>query len=206
MRRTACALAVMLIATSTPLLAQQRGELTGFAGYAFGGKISTSLGDVKVNDSEMFGAILGLNVRPGYQVELSWNYQPTDLELRPFVGASSSIGLDVHYFQIGGLRQIEQGNAFPFLKFTLGATYYVPESQPLGGVNLDSEWRFSMTLGLGAKYFFNPRVGLRFQGDLVGTFLNTSGGMFCGFGGCSLGLFGSGVISGDVAGGVTVAF
>lgn len=206
MRKTAFTLALLLLPASSTALAQGRGEITGFAGYAFGGKISVFSGDVKVKDSEMFGAILGFNVRPGYQVELSWNYQPTNLEYRPFVGNRESIGLDVHYFQIGGLREIESGNAHPFLKFTLGATYYDPADEPLGGVNLSSEWRFSATFGLGAKYFFSPRVGLRLQGDLVGTFLDTSGGMFCGFGGCSLGLFGSGVVSGDVTGGLTIAF
>jgi hypothetical protein len=206
-RKMPFALAMLLTLTvSSTALAQGKGEITGFAGYAFGGKIGLATGDLKVVDSEMYGAILGLFVRPGYAVELSWNYQPTELEWRPLVGERERIGLDVHYFQIGGLRQVDSGNAHPFLKFTLGATYYNPANDLLNDVNLSSEWRFSFTLGLGAKYFFNPRVALRLQGDLVGTFLNTSGGMFCGFGGCSLGLFGSGVISGDVTGGLSIAF
>jgi hypothetical protein len=62
-----------------------------------------------------------------------------------------------------------------------------------------------MQLGLGAKYFASERVGLRVQGRLYATFLDSGGGVFCGFGGCSLGLFGTGVIQGDFSGGVTIA-
>jgi hypothetical protein len=186
-------------------MAQDKADLSGMAGYAFGASVDVLTGKVKVEDAAAYSATLGFKPQRNSQVELNWTYHPTDLRYTPFTAPVETIGLDVHYFQIGGMQEFPSGQAKPFVKFSLGATYFNPASGNLGGVNVSSEWRFSMMLGLGAKYFFSPRVGLRLQGDLIGTFLSSSGGVFCGFGGCSLGLFGYGMWSGDLMGGLTIA-
>ncbi len=205
MRKTLLAVLFLIVAASSTALAQDKADISGMAGYAFGSKINVLNGTVKVEDAVAYSAIIGFKAQQNAQIELSWTYHPTNLRFTPFVGAIEKIGLDVHYFQIGGMREFPSGQARPFARFLLGATYYNPESTPLNGVNLSSEWRFSFTFGLGAKYFFSPSVGLRVQGDLIGTFLSSSGGVFCGFGGCSLGLFGSGIVSGDVLAGLVIA-
>jgi hypothetical protein len=115
----------------------------------------------------------------------------------------------VNYFQIGGLGFVAQGKAHPFASFSLGATWYDPAQRTIDvdgrTLQIGDEWRFSMILGLGAKYFPSDRVALRVQGHLYGTFLDTGGGVFCGFGGCSLGLFGAGIFQADLSGGLTIA-
>jgi hypothetical protein len=205
MRKTLTAALLIFVAASSNAMAQDKADLSGMAGYAFGASVDVLTGKVKVEDAAAYSATLGFKPQRNSQVELNWTYHPTDLRYTPFTAPVETIGLDVHYFQIGGMQEFPSGQAKPFVKFSLGATYFNPASGNLGGVNVSSEWRFSMMLGLGAKYFFSPRVGLRLQGDLIGTFLSSSGGVFCGFGGCSLGLFGYGMWSGDLMGGLTIA-
>ena len=198
--------ATALTLTATPALSQQKGEIAPFVGYQFGTTIHVRNGDLKIGSDVNYGVTADMYVRRNSAVELAWFHQPTTLRFVPVVGVSESIGLAVNYFQIGGLTEFPQGPARPFLSFSLGATYYKPESKPLNGLNLSDEWRFSMILGGGVKYMASPRVGLRLQGHLMGTFLDSGGGLFCGFGGCSLGFFGSGILQGDVSAGLAIAF
>ncbi|MGD8868976.1 MAG: hypothetical protein PVI01_15210 [Gemmatimonadales bacterium] len=209
--KTVVSAAVALLIVTTPAAAQHRAEITPFVGYLFGNSVSTRTGKVGIASDMTYGALLDINVRPGGQVELSYGRQDTKLTLEPFTGVKRDLtDVAVNYFQIGGLGYVMQGQAQPFMSFTLGATWYDPQQSRIddgegGTIRVDDEWRFSMILGLGAKYFASDRVGLRIQGRLYGTFLDTGGSLFCGYGGCSLGFFGAGVLQGDFSGGVTIA-
>lgn len=203
--------ALALLIVTGPAWAQHRAEVTPFVGYVFGNSVNTGLGKVGVAGEMNYGVLVDVNVRPGGQLELSYARQDTRFTLEPFTGVKRDLtDVAVNYFQIGGLGYIEQGQAQPFMSFTVGATWYDPKQSTIEDgegrvIQVSDEWRFSMILGLGAKYFMAERIGLRVQGRLYATFLDSGGGVFCGFGGCSLGLFGAGVIQGDFSGGVTIA-
>ncbi|MFB3146832.1 MAG: hypothetical protein ACE1ZO_06865 [Nitrospirales bacterium] len=56
----------------TPSLASaQRGELTAFGGWQFGGHLGVREGELRLQANENFGGMLNLDVRPGIQLELS---------------------------------------------------------------------------------------------------------------------------------------
>lgn len=198
-----------LLILTTPAWAQHRAEVTPFVGYVFGNSVNTGIGKVGIAGDMNYGVIVDVNVRPGGQLELSYARQDTRFTLEPFTGVKRDLtDVAVNYFQIGGLGYVDQGQAQPFAAFTLGATWYDPKENSITDgdrvIQINDEWRFSMILALGAKYFVGERIGLRVQGRLYATFLDSGGGVFCGFGGCSLGLFGTGVIQGDFSGGVTI--
>lgn len=199
-----------LLILTVPAWAQHRAEVTPFVGYVFGNSVNTGIGKVGIAGDMNYGVIVDVNVRPGGQLELSYARQDTRFTLEPFTGVKRDLtDVAVNYFQIGGLGYVDQGQAQPFASFTLGATWYDPKENSINDgegrvIQINDEWRFSMILALGAKYFVGERVGLRVQGRLYATFLDSGGGVFCGFGGCSLGLFGAGVIQGDFSGGVTI--
>jgi hypothetical protein len=209
--RSVFSVASALLIAAAPAWAQHRAEITPFVGYVFGNSVSTGIGKVGIAGDMNYGVLLDVNVRPGGQIELSYARQDTKFTLDTFAGIKRDLtDVAVNYFQIGGLGYVAQGQAQPFMSFTLGATWYDPKQNTIDDgagntIRVDDEWRFSMILGLGAKYFASDRLGLRVQGRLYATFLDTGGGVFCGFGGCSLGLFGAGVIQGDFSGGVTIA-
>lgn len=70
--------------------------------------------------------------------------------------------VSVNYFQIGALKSFGGEDKFkPFGSFSGGVTIFAPKN------NIDNVWRFSITLGLGAKYWITDRVGIIIRGRLM---------------------------------------
>ena len=202
-KKVAPTLALALVLSSSQAWAQAAGrfEITPFYGWQFGGGVAVIGGDLEIKDAAVYGVILDVTMRPGTQLELSYSRQETELQSNPFgLPRETLFDMTVEYWQIGGLGFTQRGGARPFGSFTLGATHYNPDS-----VTLDGEWRFSMVLGGGVKIIPSERLGIRLQGHLLTTFLSTGSGIWCGGGGCSFGLFGSGILKGEVSAGVILA-
>jgi hypothetical protein len=187
--------------------AQNRGDLTGFVGYQFGGQVGLVNGDLKLADGVNYGGILDFTVRPGAQVELSYTRQESKLRFVPFVGTTQEIDMPIDFWQIGGVGYVDKGRTRPFGKITLGATHFMPQASSINDRPITDEWRFSMVLGLGVKVIPSERVGLRLGGNLYSTFLDSGSSIWCGGGaGCSFGLFGTGIFQADIQGGLTIFF
>jgi opacity protein-like surface antigen len=199
--------AALIVLAAVPANGQARVEITPFIGYQFSGDVEGYYGEVNIDDDVSYGAILDYTVRRGAQLELSYSRQDTRAAFRPYAaGDIESMDVAIEYLQAGGLAEVQKGKARPFVSFTLGATHISTDATSFQGRSIDDEWRFSMVLGGGVKIFPGERVGLRLQGHLLTTFLDSGGSMFCGTGGCSVGLFGAGILQGDVSGGLTIAF
>jgi hypothetical protein len=132
-----------------------------------------------------------------------YNRQWTEEQFRPYTGGPRQNLWDatVQYFQFGGLGYVDAGKAEPFAVATLGWTDYNPSDASVSG-----ETKFSSTLGLGSKIYPSERVGVRLEGRLMMTFIDTALGLGCGSAGCSGGFYGWGVLQGLLSGGVTVGF
>lgn len=181
-------------------------ELLGFGGYVWSGSQDVWYGDVSgeidLKDSGTWGIEADINVRPGAQVVLMYHRQDTELLFRsPF--ENRSVGnIAVEHWQIGGLSGIQRGNVMPFGLLTLGGTRIVPKYEDAG----DDVWKFSLIFGLGAKYYVNERVGVRIQGLMPWIVVDGGGGVACGGGGCYTAFGGSGIVQGEVSGGLFVMF
>ena len=181
-------------------------ELAALYGYQFGGQVDlTSGGEVKLDDHGAAGFILSIPMRdPATQIELSYSHQKTELLQEDYWGTNefSLFDMSVDYFQIGGLRGVRKGKAMPFGFGTVGATLFNPK-----GDEPDAEWRFSITLGLGAKYYMSERMGIRAQFGLLIPMQWESGSLWCGSGGCVGGVSGGTTFGqGNVSGGLMFLF
>jgi len=163
------ALTAMMLFTAMGLFtfAQDYGdskfEITPYIGYQFGGQLhAVGTGDYKLDDSLNYGIALDLTIRPGLQLELLYHRQDTEIRLITPIFDTS-----VEYFHIGGLYQLRWDRVSTFVLATLGTTHFNPD--PAG---LESEWRFSWSLGVGAKVFMSERIGFRIQGRLLSTWLS----------------------------------
>ncbi len=191
----------------TPSLASaQRGELTAFGGWQFGGQLGVREGKLRLQANENFGGMLNLDLRPGIQLELSYTRQASLLELEePPLGTRRELfDMTVEYFQIGALYQYEgrSERVMPFGVFTLGWTAFNPDQE-----TISSEDLFSMSIGGGAKLLLGERFGLRVQGRLLFPIQWAGGGLFCGSGGCNAGVSGgTSIVQADVTGGLFVTF
>lgn len=193
------------------LMAQRRGlrevrpmpriEVTPYAGWQFGGGVATSLGDVKARAAVNFGGILGFRMSAMQVVEITYNYQkaPLVLERGGLLGDSTLFDVNTHYIHVGGRAERETGAVTPFVVGGLGISIFDP-AEPLRS----SETRFSGHLGAGLRAPLGERVALRAQFRGWFTFTNSWGGFICGGGGCSVSAGGSGILQGDISGGLTI--
>ena len=163
--------------------ADDRFELTPFIGYRFGGdfdNIRDPNGEIKsvdVGDSEAYGLMFDINMGENTQIELSWSTQNTDLTGRQFNGPNIDFGdTRIDYWHVGGNYVFGDSldDARGFLTFSIGATHFSPEA-------FSSETRFSFGFGGGAKFYFNDTIGIRVQGKLLSTYINSSTSWWCSY-------------------------
>ncbi|WP_066632068.1 hypothetical protein [Labilibacter marinus] len=174
-------IALFFVACSS--IMAQSVEFTPIYGYTFSGTVYDYYGTFDVKDDVTFGGLLNVEIDQGLYVELSYQrINPTLIEERPLVNLKHDIGIE--HYQIGAQKEFKQGQVKPFAELLLGTSRYFPRS----GNNKDV-WRFSGTLGLGAKVFFNDYLGIRLHTRLALPMEFGGAGIFCGIGGgCSGGV------------------
>jgi opacity protein-like surface antigen len=169
-------------------------ELTAIAGYQVNTDIDTSQGSVSVGDTEVFGAALGYEQRPGYRAELVWLYsEPMVRASGGTLTGSSSFPVSSHYFQLGGTGSIRRQALEPFAGLTLGAALYMPGTPRLANgtsLSLDDTWRFAFTLAAGLKVHVAPKVALRFETRVAAPVYFDSGAIYVGGGSAGMSVSG----------------
>jgi len=203
---TVLAVAFVVLATLTGnAAAQDHGiMITPLAAYQWGGTFKGYYGEAKLNDAGSFGIAIDIPVydRDAF-VELIYTRQLTDLTYREYGSgepAQESFNIAVEYYQVGGLYTVDKDGPKPFGTMSIGATRFAPQNTVYG-----SEWKFSAAFGLGLIVPVSRRIGIRTHVRLLLPFLYTGGGMWCGTGGCSIGIGGgSAVAQGDVAIGLVI--
>jgi hypothetical protein len=87
----------------------------------------------------------------------------------------------------------------PFGMVTLGGVKYSFDQ-----LGYEDMWKFSMILGLGAKFYVNEKIALRVQGRMPFAFLGSSVGFGVGTGGAYAGVSGYGIAQFDVSIGLAI--
>ncbi len=194
-------LALALLLGMSPLLARKV-EITPFGGYQMGGSIEVLAGTLRIKDNWNFGVILDFTLRPGFQIELIYSHQDSELRLKqPLLEPIYLFDTAVEYFHIGALRELRGEKVRPFVTGTIGLTHFNPK--PAG---LSSEWRFSGNIGLGVKVLPSERIGLRLQGRLMLPLINGGAGFFVGPGGGYVIAGGEILVQWDVSAGLILRF
>ena len=199
-------LAILIPAASS---AQGKIELTPFGGYMFGGKMRFYEGDLKIQDNANYGLIMDVEVAPDTKIELMWAHMSTTADFRGGYGfdflSTPPFDVGVGYIQIGSVREINMDKVRPFGAITLGTTYFLPSSET-GEVKYDDTWKFSVTLGGGAKIWLTDRVGIRLQGRLMMPMFWGGVGFTVGTGGSGFSVgAGTTMVQGDFTGGLIIA-
>jgi len=160
------AIAALLIPTAADA---REFEITPFVGYQFGGSINVSYEgerhSVSVNNDVNYGFMLNLGITDAMQIELLYNTQDTSADANVI---QNSLGLTIDYWQLSALWDFDPYNDdfTPYVVFGFGGTWMRPDGY-------SSLSRFSGNIGGGIKYFFSDRVGVRLEGRLYGTYINT---------------------------------
>jgi len=148
--------------------AEDRFELTPFAGYRWGGTIFADqtfvfTQDVDVKPSANFGIDLGIPVgQSGMKIELMANRQSSQLETTNglFDPTNGVADIDVTYLHAGLQVPFSRSrNITPFFIISAGIANLDPQ---LAGVS--DETRFSASAGIGVKAPISDSVAFRFEG------------------------------------------
>jgi hypothetical protein len=155
-----------LAGRATPLHAQSV-EIMPFGGYRFGGDFFELIAGqrVDVDGSPAVGVVVNVPLANGLQVEGLFTQQNAMVSVPagPF-HPSTRWNATVAHAQVGGLQELMNGRARPFLTGVLGLTRYAAEH--------DSEVRFTVGAGGGVKLFPASHVGLRLDGRVYTTFVD----------------------------------
>ncbi|MDX1700972.1 MAG: outer membrane beta-barrel protein [Melioribacteraceae bacterium] len=176
---------IIIVIASTETFGQV--ELFGFGGYMTYSSVPVREGNLSFEDGPNYGLGLGVGIDRGILVELNYTHNQTSARLRRFNGGDEPLfDMNTHYIQLGAqyeFRKTRKQKAFPYTLVTAGATLFDAKDASLG-----DEWKFSVAFGGGGKFFLGENIGLRLQARLLLPLTFSGGGLWCGTGGCSVGV------------------
>ena len=177
--------AVLLITALVPSTTNAEGlDVVVFTGLRGGGEFEVveTGDDLTLKEAQTLGIVVDKKTKKGTYWEFYYSKQPTKLTTGDPFSSGSLFDVDVEYLHFGGKSYINKDNG-TFLVGTIGATHFDPKTS-----GLDSETKFSLGLGTGIEFGGDSNIGLRLEGRAFGTFLDSSGAIFCGgsSGGCTI--------------------
>ena len=151
-------------------------EITPFTAYRIGGQFDEKDGDgqFELNESDAQGIMLNIRANPNGQYELLYARQDTEVDTQGLFATDPILDLDVEYFQFGGTYLFDGENIRPFVALTLGVTHFDPQPP-----EFDSESYFSASFGGGIQLNAAKRIGVRIEGRVFTTFIESDSDIFC---------------------------
>ncbi len=153
-----------------------RFELTPFAGYQFGGEfeLANSDADLELDEAQSFGLIFNMDIDGEKQYEFYYSRQETELENEGLFLNEPVVDIDVEYLHVGGTLVFAGDSVRPYVVGTIGLSHFDPQAS-----GLDSETFFSFSFGGGVKLFADKRIGMRLEGRLFSTLIDSDTEIFC---------------------------
>ncbi len=204
-----------ILLLSAAASAQKGIEITPIGSYAWTSRVKTYDGDFDIGNSSSWGILFNYDIEnytyKGTALAILFNRQDTAAEFYPYGGFKETLfDIAVEYYQIGVMNKLHYDQVEPFGEFLLGATRFAPKGNAtIEGetYNVGDEWMFSMTLGVGVRLMLSDRIGIRGHGRLLMPMSFSGGGLWCGGGGCSVGVGASSwFIQGDLGAGIIIRF
>jgi hypothetical protein len=205
-RGLSCLLGLVLLGTASAAFAQgpshRRIEITPYGGWVWTSGYDVLLGSQKgqmnLDPAAMWGLGAGYCIKDSLtQIELFYNRQDTKMTIEIGGDKRDLTDVAVDYLQIGGSFGTQREGSVWFTSVSLGTMRFAPEAG-------EDQWRFSMIFGLGAKHYFNRKVGLRLLGRAPFTWVEDSAKFLCTDEGCLKSAGGRGVWQFDVSLGLVI--
>lgn len=216
-RRTVNLCVLGILITAAVASAQGGFEISPLFGYTWTSRVSGYKGEFDIANSANWGIMFNVDIQnytyKGTMLEILYNRQDSKAEFYEYGTHFKEELFDISadYFQIGAMNKMNYENVEPFLEFLIGATRFAAKSdlnrEGMEPFRPSDEWMFSATLGGGVRLMLSDRIGLRAHGRLLMPMSFSGGGLWCGTGGCSIGVGSSSwFIQGDVGAGLIIRF
>lgn len=182
-------------------------EINAYGGYVPSSKTAYSYNGyrLRIDGGANFGVALSKVLPSGIAVELGYSHFQSILKQDGgIIDVVNPQDITVEYYQLGALKPLMEGDTFiPYGLFSLGASRFAPKEA------LQDYWRFAINVGLGMKYFFTDKVGIRLQARVLMPLYFQGAGFGCSIGtggsGCGTGIgMGSEILQADFTGGIVL--
>jgi len=177
-------------------------QISPIGGYRFNGdffELATNR-PVDVDGAPVVGGAVNVDLGAGLSFEGMFTHQQADITAPSGTfGPAARWRVDVEQALAGGRQEFGTGRARTFLTGLLGLTRY--------GIPGDHEVRFTIGAGGGAFVPIQRRLGLRFDGRILTTFVDGDAHVaVCGGAGCLVGLHLDVVWQAEFTAGLVVIF
>lgn len=196
----------LAILSASPVLAKTTNtfEITPMIGYRFGGDFDLvkdkTTSKIKLVEDVSYGLLTAWKYDRLRQGELLISHYNTKFSQHSdFIPSDDELG--VTYAHVGGNVAISQSIIPLYVTGGLGLTHFSPK-----GDELDSETRFSMNIGLTAKYPISEQLSFQFGGRVYGTFFNSDSSIFCNQASCLISISSDIWVQTEVTAGLSFAF
>ena len=195
-------IAALLLSFTAPAIAQSEHGITLYAGYRFGGEFTDVVTDLpwEFTDGGSFAFSLARGIDPQRQYEFFVSHRNGALKPPGFSAVSSNIGLSVTYYHIGGNFFPDRLGQGAYLAGGLGLTHLNPHEQ-----GLNSETRFSLSLGVGYMISAGKNLGFKLEARGYLTLVDSTSAIFCS-GGCIIQVKADSFTQVDVLAGISARF
>jgi hypothetical protein len=176
-------------------------RITPFLGYRVGGEFedANTGTTLDLKEDQSYGLIFSKGAEDA--LEFSISRQPTKLEASGEVSSADLFDVDVFNYMVGG-KKILNRESGTFISGLVGVTHFDPRES-----GLSSETRFALGVGGGMDYPLGKNFSFRLEGRGIGTFLDSSGGIFCSSSrGCAMYADSSLLLQFEVISGLTFRF
>ena len=152
-----------------------RVALTPYFGYRIGGEFDDddTNDELDLDDGASVGLILNAPFDDRTEWEVFYGRQETDID-EATVAVDPNLDIVIEYLQIGGTYVGDGETARPYLAATIGGARIEPD-----GAGYDSDTYFAFGIGGGLQVFPESRVGVRLEGRLFGSLIDSDSGVFC---------------------------
>ena len=153
-------LLLLVISLVSPQILAESAEISVFSGFRTGGELQDADTGSKVffDETSSHGFIVGVDSGPEHVMEFLYSFQNTDLYGSSSASVTSTLDMDVEYFQLGGSQIWQQEKIDKFFGATLGVIRLATDDLPVS-----SKTRFAMSFGGGMVYKITKNIGLRLE-------------------------------------------
>jgi hypothetical protein len=179
-------------------LKAQHLEIGPFVGYETSGKVSTSLGYLRIDYGMNFGGTVSFGLDENAQFEFSYNHMNSTLSLDNGENIINQTPVNVDYYMFGLVGAQRLGDRFlPFYGGSLGWVHYGTPDEKYGNESL-----FAINIQAGMKFLITERIGIKIQARLLMP-LYAQGYYYAGTGSAGYGVTSTCVmVQGDFTGGL----
>jgi hypothetical protein len=171
-------LGMMIVLLPATVFAQAlpRFEITPFAGYRIGGTFADSASDaeIELEAGSSFGISLNMLAEANTQYEITFSHQDTEFDIGSLATSTTNLDVAVDYLQVGGTYLLEGQIARPYVVATVGLARVDPDD-----AIFNTENYFAFSVGGGWKLWPTKRFGLRLEGRVYGSFVDSDTSVFC---------------------------